>query len=195
MNNLDKIIQHQLNGSEKLSFNGKGIGFTISDFWKWSSSDILSNATRGILAEFIVRSAIKTDFSCIRNEWDPYDILTLEGIKIEVKSAAYIQSWKQEKYSKISFSIKPTSSLNDESTDKNKQPIRQSDIYAFCLLKEKDQTKINPLNLEQWDFYLVQTKVINKLLNFKKSLGLNSLKSITRPIDYSNISQELKKIL
>ena len=93
-------------GQENLTYFGKNTNFRLIDFWRWSMSDILSNSTRGKLAEFIVGTAVGTDFASPRDEWDCFDIKSNNGIKIEVKSAAYIQSWDQKKYSTISFSIK-----------------------------------------------------------------------------------------
>jgi len=73
------------------------------DFWKLSVSDLLSNTTRGTLAEFIVAMAMDIDLSNFREEWDAYDLETKNGIKIEVKTSAYLQSWFQKNYSKIIF--------------------------------------------------------------------------------------------
>lgn len=109
--------------NEELSNNGFPLGYNILHFWRWAMSDILSNATRGLFAEFIVGTSIGFDFSSVRNEWDEYDLTMEDGaIKIEVKSAAYIQSWHQEKPSNIVFSTKS----------------RKSDIYVFCLLNHID---------------------------------------------------------
>jgi hypothetical protein len=36
-----------------------------------------------------------------------YDLITSTGIRIEVKSSAYLQSWSQKRLSTISFSISP----------------------------------------------------------------------------------------
>ena len=94
-------------GREPFNSNGKELDRTLLDFWRWSSSDILNNALRGVLAEYIVA----LDLDCekgIRKEWDAYDLLTPGGVKVEVKSASYLQSWEQEKHSVISFGIRPT---------------------------------------------------------------------------------------
>ena len=48
--------------------------------------DLVSNATRGRLAEFIVAKALKIDTSIARVEWQAYDLITRNEIKIEVKS-------------------------------------------------------------------------------------------------------------
>ena len=81
-------------GKELLRTNGTKTAFSLLDFWRWDASDLLNNTTRGRLTEFIVGSAVGVDFSTPRQEWDNYDLDTPSGIKIEVKSSAYIQSWK-----------------------------------------------------------------------------------------------------
>src|SRR3954470_7577953 len=79
----------------------------LLDFWRWASSDLLSNATRGVLAEYIVGLALGCAGGT-RREWDAADLITDGGIRIEVKSAAYLQTWTQAALSKISFGIQPT---------------------------------------------------------------------------------------
>lgn len=106
MSSLDKLTASLKTGEEPLRFNGAPTSFKLIDFWKWSVSNILSNATRGRFAEFIVASATNIDTTQVRDEWAAYDLVTAEAIKIEVKSAAYIQSWFQKSLSKISFIIK-----------------------------------------------------------------------------------------
>jgi len=73
---------------ESLTFEGNSINVSLLNFWQWSDSDLLSNALRGRLAEFIVATAIGVDLNKPRNEWVEYDLLTPEGVNIEIKSAA-----------------------------------------------------------------------------------------------------------
>jgi len=93
-------------GSESFHVNSRALAFALSDFWSWSTSDLVSNATRGKLAEFIVSRAIGITGQPVRDEWAPCDLLTDDGIRIEVKSAAYVQSWHQKAHSPIVFSIR-----------------------------------------------------------------------------------------
>ncbi|MBW2644002.1 MAG: hypothetical protein JRC89_11710 [Deltaproteobacteria bacterium] len=86
---------------------GKEIPVQLIDFWRWSASDLLSNATRGIFAELIIASAIGLAHN-VCSEWESYDLKTQKGKRIEVKSASYLQSWFQKELSKISFSIRPS---------------------------------------------------------------------------------------
>jgi len=52
---------------------------------KWSSSELLRNALRGVLAEFVVASTIDI-LDKSREEWDAYDLKAKNGLKIEIKS-------------------------------------------------------------------------------------------------------------
>ncbi|MBK9250286.1 MAG: hypothetical protein IPM69_19795 [Ignavibacteria bacterium] len=61
-------------GNEQLFDNSKQLGFSLFDFWRWSVSDILSNATRGRFAEFIVATATGIDMTAVRDEWGAYDL-------------------------------------------------------------------------------------------------------------------------
>jgi hypothetical protein len=38
-------------GEEKFHLHGSDLGPVLTDFWRWSASDLVSNATRGGLAE------------------------------------------------------------------------------------------------------------------------------------------------
>jgi hypothetical protein len=162
---------------------------TLKDFWQWSSSDLVSNATRGILAEFLVAFALGLNKG-VRNEWDPYDLKTEKGIKIEVKSAAYLQSWYQEKLSNIIFNIRPTFAYDYQTNLLAKEKKRQADLYVFCLLHHKDKKTINPLDLTQWTFYVVPTKEIAKTCQNAKSLSLSRLKELNPIVCNFNGIQE-----
>ena len=191
MNKLKKIIACPKTGKENLTNNGQKINFNLLDFWRWSVSDILSNATRGRFSEFIVGSAVGLNLENLRDEWDAYDLITEDGIKIEVKSAAYIQSWNQRNFSNISFSIKPARFWDSESNMLELDPKRHADIYVFCHLKHKDQNTIDPLKLEQWDFYILPTYCIDNYERSQSSITINSLKELTTPKKYSELKNSI----
>ncbi|WP_052699164.1 hypothetical protein [Hyphomicrobium sp. 99] len=104
----------------------------------------MSNTARGILAEYIVARAVGIGNPGIRPEWASFDITTPEGIKNEVKSAAYIQSWQQNDYFKISFSVAKKREW-DAQTGLRVEPTRHADVYVMALLHHKDQATLNPL--------------------------------------------------
>ena len=73
-------------------------------FYRWNSGHLLENRTRGAFAEWLVHRALNIN-SEFREEWAPVDA-TYKGITIEIKSAAFEQSWPQERPSSIVFSMR-----------------------------------------------------------------------------------------
>jgi len=92
---LGRLTIMRKTGQEPFHSNGQALGFDLLSFWQWTTSDLVSNATRGILGEYIVAHALALAAADVREEWAAFDLQTPSGIKIEVKSAAYVQSWHQ----------------------------------------------------------------------------------------------------
>ena len=172
-------------GDEHLSDTGK----TLLDFWRWNGSDLASNATRGLLAEFIVASALGINPSIPREEWSAWDLTSPEGIKIEVKSAAYLQSWAQRELSKIIFSIRPARAWDSVSGKMAQEPQRSADVYVFCLLKHKDKETLNPLDIEQWEFYVLSTAELNNYNRSSTSITLPSIQKLSRGIPFTQLHE------
>ena len=162
------------NNFPKLQTIKKSLDLDVLSFWRWSASDLVSNATRGILAEYIVATALGLSDG-LREEWDAIDFRTKDNIKIEVKSASYIQSWHHANLSKITFGIQPTRAWDAMTNLLAVEIQRQADIYIFCLLAHKDQETLDPLNLNQWEFYFLPTSVLNASCPTQKTIGLASL--------------------
>lgn len=190
--NLPKLHITPKTGNEQFTSNSQSLNLSLLDFWHWSSSDLTSNALRGVLAEFIIRSAINSNDE-VRVEFIAYDLHTTGGLKIEVKSAAYIQSWEQADYSKISFDIAPTKGWNNQTNEYSQSVKRQADVYIFCLLHHKDQETIDPLNLDQWTFYVVETVLLNEKLGEQKRVSLSRLKALAvQPYSYLALTEYFK---
>ena len=165
-----------LTGHERFVYDDKDQDFDVEQFWAWSSSDLLNNTLRGALAEFIVASACGIDTSIARADWDAYD-LKYRDVRIEVKCSAYLQSWEQKKESAIRFSIAPAKEWSVEKGYIG-ESIRRSDIYVFCVFACSDRARANPLNLSQWEFYILPTAVIDEKCGAQKTIGLESLRSL-----------------
>lgn len=161
-------------GAEAFHIEGDPLNLNLLSFWQWSSSDLVSNALRGVLAEYIVASALGEN-KTHRVEWDDYDIETTAGIKIEVKSSAFIQTWNQAKLSSIQFGIRPTANWDYQMNARSTENIRQADVYVFCLLAHKEQSTIDPLNMNQWQFYILSSDRLNQSVEAQKTITLSSL--------------------
>lgn len=170
---LGQIETTKKSGNELLHIDGKSTNHNLLSFWQWSYSEILGNALRGVLAEYIVSIDIDCPYET-REEWDSYDLITPENVKVEVKSASYLQSWEQKRYSSISFGIQPTV-VWETNNARSEEAKRQADVYVFCVLSHKEQETIDPLNLSQWEFYVLPTSVLNEKCERQKTITLSSL--------------------
>ena len=149
MSDLPPIRAKRKSGEELFHADGETLGFNLREFWSWSASDLVSNATRGVLAEFLVAKALGLTPDAVRSEWEAYDISTPDGIKVEVKSAALIQSWAQESYSRVQFSVKPTLGWSSETNRQDKSARRHADVYVLAFMFHRDQETIDPMNVDQ----------------------------------------------
>jgi hypothetical protein len=173
---LGRIIAEPKTGRERFSAGKQELDFRLSDFWRWSMSDLLSNATRGRLAELIVAKALLVSTDTVRDEWGAYDLKTPEGIKVEVKSAAYIQSWHQAKPSAISFRTPKTLAWDPETNRQDLEAKRQADVYVFAVLYHQEQP--NPLNVRHWQFYVLPTADLDKRTRSQHSITIRTLEGL-----------------
>ena len=188
---LNSIQIDKRTGSEMFC----GMEHSLLDFWAWAHSDIMSNAERGKLAEYIVSCAVQSN-SRYRIEWDAIDVVSVEGIKVEVKSSAYLQTWKQTKLSTIQFDIAPKNAWDSTTNLYSEEKCRSADVYVFCLFASTDAKTANPLNLEQWEFYVLSSDVLNTQVPFQKTIGLNSLVKLgAKKVDFNGLHSAVKSVL
>ena len=175
-------------GAERFCDGDADLGFDLLSFWQWSTSDLVSNATRGVLAEYIVAQALGVADSAIREEWAAYDLLMPRGIKVEVKSAAFIQSWHQNKLSTISFRTPKTRAWDRVTSRQSQEAMRQADVYVFAILAHKDKATVNPLDLGQWRFLVLSTSVLDKRTRSQHSITLPTLEKLCgEPVQYRGL--------
>lgn len=183
-----------LSGNERFTLNGVDLGLTVKDYWQFQFSNLIDNL--GFVAEFLVAKALAKDNPDNANGWTLFDA-QYRGKRIEVKSTSYWQSWKKSHAisEQRTFSIKKT---HVEYQNSKSEKERQNDIYIFCLDKGKTEESANPLNLENWIFYIVPTSIINKLFGDQKTLSLKKLTQIEKygiGVSYDKIKGTVDEII
>ena len=182
-----KLEVSRKTGSEDFHAGGAPSGFDLLDFWQWPTSDLVNNTTRGVLAEYIVAGAVDGSGAGIRDPWATFDITTPTGIRIEVKSSSYVQSWPQDRLSSISFGIPETIAWNSESGDYEAESRRQAEVYVFAVLAHEDKATVDPMDLAQWEFYVLSTAELNEHFDRQKSVALTRLKSLALPVAFHKV--------
>ena len=190
----DGLSQHEvelLNGQEP--FHGLGAEeLLLVDYWRWSGSVLLDNTTRGILAEFLIAAALGLHKKP-RREWDEFDLRMASGTTIEVKSSAYVQSWKQSKPSVIEFGIASHRSWNAETGEYREGIKRWADIYVFCVFTGKEP--LHPLDTSKWDFYVLPTKVLDQEYPEQKTIRLSSLEKLSpHKCSYADLKRTISDV-
>ncbi|MCD4652740.1 hypothetical protein K8T06_02265 [bacterium] len=166
---------------------------TIGGFWSWAYSDILSNRNRAIFAEYIVGTLLGvTDHP--RIEWDAVDFRYGE-ITIEVKSAAYLQSWIQKKPSKIVFDIAKKRGWDSATNSNSEDPVRSADCYVFCLYTELDAMTANVTDVTKWKFYVLSREKIETEFGDQKSVSLSRLEQYCDPINNHDLRSSIDEVI
>ena len=75
--------QRQRAGSERFHRSGTKLPLTLESFWQWAASELVGNTLRGMLAEYLVASALGAADG-VRKEWDGHDLELRDGYRVEV---------------------------------------------------------------------------------------------------------------
>lgn len=171
---LHALEATRLTGAEPFHRSGQHLGFDLRSFWQWACSDINGNALRGLVAEYLVGRAVGGDGG-VRTEWHAYDVVTSSGLKVEVKTSAYLQTWKQEKLSAISFDIAPKRGWDAATNTMADTASRSANVYVFAVHSHKDKATLDPLDADQWEFYVLPAAVLDERVPGQKTIALSSL--------------------
>ena len=131
----------------------------MRDFWSWGMSDLRNNTLRGVVAEFLVARAVGAE-APYRVEWDPFDVITPAGVRIEVKSAAYLQSWEQKRPSRIVFSGLSAQLLDAETGVYAGERGYNADVYVFAVQTARSHDVLDVLDTAQWEFYVLSREQV-----------------------------------
>jgi hypothetical protein len=194
-----RIVPKKLTGQEPF-INTGGKQFTVLDFWRYAFSGLNSNVLRGTLAEYIVETALRdVKDIVIRNSWGDWDVMTEDGIKIEVKCCSYIQDWDQNDYSKVVFSGLKAKELYWSEAVKSYKDLAEAaykaDVYILCLVHHKDHATLDILNMDQWSFYILSRYQIAEVASNGKSVSIDRLmKHNIEPVSYKAISTSVQNL-
>jgi hypothetical protein len=139
----------------------------------------MADVTRGVLAEYLVAHLICPDPKHLASPDLQYDCLTESGKYVEVKSTAYVQDWITLRPTTPRFGgLKGRTYLQPDGTYATLPESQyHSDIFVFCVLTEKDRDKVDPLNLDQWEFYVLTKRVLMKA-DAPDALGLPRIRQL-----------------
>lgn len=174
------IVPERMTGDEPLTSGGGALGDSaVIDFWQWALSSLLDNTVRGLFAEYLVARALGVTRTGVRVEWDAVDIVAESGLRVEVKSVSFLQSWAQTQASTPTVSIPETRAWDVRTGQYETEVRRQADVYVICVLDVTAVADLDPLNLDQWRFLVVPTRVLDSEAPGQKSIVLHRLAALS----------------
>jgi hypothetical protein len=162
----------------------------VIDFWRWAFSDLRDNTLRGALAEWIVGLALGC-VDGVRPAWDNHDLL-YEGIPVEVKSAAYLQSWPTKRHSRITFGRLSGRAWDEEAGKRGPAPTFHADVYVFAVQTAREHAGFDPLDVSQWAFWVAPRAAVEEL-GFR-SLSLATVQRICDdPLGFDDLAAAVER--
>ncbi|MEV0846284.1 hypothetical protein AB0J21_10475 [Streptomyces sp. NPDC049954] len=163
---------------------------TVLDFWRFAMPDLRVNNTRGLFAEFLVHQAVGSRRP--RVEWASHDVETTDGLRIEVKTSAYLQAWEQRGPSAVRFSglrARTWSPLTGYSSTVS----YNADVYVFAVQTAVEHAAYDPLDTAQWDFYVLPRRELER--RGVGSLGLKAVREAAgEPVSYSGLGIRIQEV-
>jgi hypothetical protein len=166
-----------LSGSEPFRCSQRRPSLTLLDFWKWSESDLLNSLTRTRLAEFIVATALGAHAEGPRDEHSSLELVTPDGVEIRVKSGSFLKSFHQRDLSKVVFipQVRPS---HCRAGNAHRAAYR-AQVYVFALLDHVERATVDPLDLNQWRFFVPPTSKLEALAREQHALTVPTLDELS----------------
>jgi len=178
----------------------------VLDFWAWALGDLCDDDVKGWFAEWMVARLLGVP-TARRISWANSDLITREGVRIEVKSTSYWQSWKlidefgwqrSEPTHKVpedrAIGFGGLQARDALATSKGSDTVmHKSDLYVFALQHEKDQERWNALDLAQWEFYMLPVDEVRRFTTTR--IGLLALRAKQAPLSAAALSQVGRRMI
>jgi len=116
-------------------------------------------------------------------------IAVVIGRHLDLPSAAYLQSWAQKEVSRISFNTPKTLAWDADGGGFANIARRHAQVYVFALLAHTNKATVNPLDLDQWVFYVLPTAILDGRTRSQQSITLRTLETLTTAVGFAELRQ------
>lgn len=170
------VTMKKLEGTEHFVYGDKITDMTTFDVWKYHFCNRFN--MQEYFAEFLVAKALGVDEASNSDYWSLCDVM-YKGKRIEVKASSYYHAFKEYLNTPISpIRVFGITKAYSKYKDKNSTFERQNDIYVFCLNIGETAEESDPLNLKNWEFYIIPTAYINEVCGDAKTISIQKIKKL-----------------
>ena len=88
----------------------------------------------------------------------------------------------------IKFGIEATCAWDATTNTMAAEPCRSADVCVFALLAHNVKASLDPLDLTQWQFYVVSRRTLDEIFGVQKSIALSSLTRVaSHPVSFADL--------
>lgn len=177
-----------------------GLNRTVDEFRRWALSDLRSPTSRGLLAECYVLCAPGLD-SEPAQYWDNVDIVLKNGKTVEVKTSAHLQPEEDDSLvlQGPHFDITEKNwAWSDNLWDwqYSESQKRWADCFVFCLDNAEKRMEYDPLDVSQWEFFVLTTFKINETFGRQKTVSAERLRHEGfHAVAFSDLASEISRVM
>lgn len=150
---------------------------------------LITNVFRGHVAEAIVAAALEPEWSWCARDYASWDFERDDGVRLEVKQSAALQSWTKQPPKKISasFDIAPRKGYW-EGLNWIPDPGRRAHIYVLAFHSFTNETA-DHRDPAQWRFYVVRSADLPNA----RTISLGPLGRLSEPCSFAELGKRVSE--
>jgi len=148
---------------------------------------LVTNVLRGHVAEAIIALALEPEWNWCSADYAGWDFERADGLRLEVKQSAAMQSWSTGKPSKAIFDVAARTGYWESGTEWIAEAGRPAHLYVFAHhgMYGDDADHRDP---SQWAFYVVPSQALPDV----KKLGLATISTLTSPVPVTALADTVR---
>ncbi len=148
---------------------------------------LVTNVLRGHVAEAIVALTLEPVWRWCAADYAAWDFERADGVRLEVKQSAYLQSWASNPSSKVkpSFDVRGRTGRWEGATWVD-DVGRPAHLYLFCYHERQDDSA-DHRDPSQWRFYIVPTESLPPV----KRIGIASVRRLAARCTFDELERQL----
>ena len=148
---------------------------------------LVTNVLRGHVAEAIIALALESEWNWCSADYAGWDFERADGLRLEVKQSAAMQSWSTGKPSKAIFDVAARTGYWESGTEWIAKAGRPAHLYVFAHhgIYGDDADHRDP---SQWAFYVVPSQALPDV----KKLGLATISTLTSPVPVTALADTVR---
>ncbi|MBR6223216.1 MAG: hypothetical protein IKQ71_07245 [Lachnospiraceae bacterium] len=179
MRNGECISFEGLSGNEHFKYFDVDTDLSVMELWQWYFSDLFD--IKAVLVEYLVSKALGFESPYNIGYWTAHR-LVYRGKVIDLRVTSYVRSLLLE--DAMGSFVK---SIDIRS--------KESDLYIFCMNTGKTYKDADPLNINNWRFYVIPTWYLKAECGKNKSIHHTKVQRLVKEIDFKELRKSVDDVI